>query len=136
MTLSVEAAQAQYREADAQAALADKEADRARRLRAEGISSEADTQRAIAEAQSKRAAADNLKLGLTRLAPEELVRERDRDVRQKQILGDIAKLEAERATSSAAIQRLQYEIERRRIRAPDFRPVRRMRRVASRIAYQ
>ncbi|HWD98966.1 MAG TPA: HlyD family efflux transporter periplasmic adaptor subunit, partial [Bryobacteraceae bacterium] len=92
--------------------------DRARRLRAAGISSEADTQRAVAEAQSKRAAADNLKLALTRLTPEESVRERDRDVRQKQILGDIAKLEAERATSSAAIQRLEYEIEQHRIRAP------------------
>ncbi|MBV9498971.1 MAG: HlyD family efflux transporter periplasmic adaptor subunit [Acidobacteriaceae bacterium] len=118
LSLSQEAARAQYREADAQAALAEQEADRARRLRAEGISADADTQRAIAQAQSKRAAADNLKVALTRLAPEELVRERDRDVRQKQILTEIAKLEAERAASAAAIERLEYEIERRRIRAP------------------
>jgi multidrug resistance efflux pump len=118
LTLSVEAAQAQYREAEAQSALADREADRARRLRAAGISSEADTQRTLAEAQSKRAVADNLKLALTRLTPEEFVRERDRDVRQKRMVGEIAKLQSEDATASAAIQRLEYEIEQRCIRAP------------------
>ena len=39
-------------------------------------------------------------------------------MRLKQVLEDVAKIEAGMATSSATIQRLQYEIDRRRIRAP------------------
>lgn len=116
--LSVDAARAQYDEAQAQAKLAESEADRARRLRADGILSEADTQRALTDAETKRAAADSFRLILSRLGPEQAVRERDRDVRQKQILGDIAKIEAEAETSSAAIRRLEYEIGQRLIRAP------------------
>jgi membrane fusion protein (multidrug efflux system) len=116
--LSVEAARAQYGEAQAQAKLAANEADRARRLRADGILSEADAQRALADAETKRAAAESLRLILSRLGPEQAVRERDRDVRQKQILGDIAKVEAEMATSSATIRRLEYDIGQRLIRAP------------------
>lgn len=118
LTLSTDGARAQYREADAQAALAEKEAERAGRLRAEGIMAEADAERAKAEAQSKRAAAENLRLAISRLEPELQVRNTDRDVRLKQILADIAKLEADMATSSETIKRLEYEIERRRIRAP------------------
>lgn len=115
---SVDAARAQYEEAQVQAKLAQTEADRARRLRADGILSEADTQRAVADAETKLAAADNFRLILSRLGPEQAVRERDRDVRQKQILGDIAKVEAEMATSSATIRRLEYDIGQRLIRAP------------------
>lgn len=116
--LSIDAARAQYRQAEVEAKLAESQADRARRLRAEGILSEADTQRDVADAQTKRAAAENLRLVLSRLTPEQQVRERDRDVRQKQILGDIAKVEADMAASSATIRRLEYEIGRRLIRAP------------------
>ncbi len=116
--LSEGAARAQYDEAQAQAKLAESEAGRARRLRAEGILSEADTQRAVADAEAKRAAADNFRLILSRLQPEQAVRERDRDVRQKQILGDIAKVEADMATSSSAIRKLEYDIGQRLIRAP------------------
>ena len=118
LTLSVEGARAQYREAAAQAALAEEQADRASRLHAEGILAEADFQKAKAEAQSKRAAAESLKVAISRLEPESQVRDRDREVRLKQITEDVAKLEAAMAASAAAIQRLQYEIERRRIRAP------------------
>ncbi len=115
---SVDAARAQYREAQVEAALAESQADRARRLRAEGILSEADTQRALADAEAKRAASDSLHLVLSRLTPEQHVRERDRDVRQKQILGDIAKVEADVSASSATIRRLEYELGQRLIRAP------------------
>ena len=116
--LSMDAARAQYREAEVQARLAEAAANRARHLRDEGILSEANAQTAFADAQTKRAAAENLRLVLSRLIPEQQVRERDRDVRQKQILGDIAKVEADRAASSATIRRLEYEIGRRLIRAP------------------
>jgi len=118
LALSMEAARAQFREAQEQAILAGNEADRASRLRADGILSEADAQRAIANSETKRAAEESLRLILSRLTPEQDVRERDRDVRQKQLLGDIAKVEEEIATSSAAIRKLEYEVGQRLIRAP------------------
>ncbi|HTU44996.1 MAG TPA: HlyD family efflux transporter periplasmic adaptor subunit [Bryobacteraceae bacterium] len=117
LSFSQEGARARYQEAESQAIEAEQQAARAARLQSEGILAAADAERAKAEAQSKRAAAENLKIAISRLEPELRVREQDRDVRQKQILADIAKLEADIATSSAAIQRLQYEIDRRRIRA-------------------
>ncbi len=116
--LSTEGARAQYHEAEAQAVLAEQEAQRANQLHADGILADADAQRAKAEAQSKRAAAENLRLAISRLEPELQVRETDREVRLKQITEDGAKLEADMATAGSTVRRLEYEIERRRIRAP------------------
>jgi multidrug resistance efflux pump len=116
--ISIEGARAQYREAEAQAALAEQEAERASRLRAEGILALSDAQKAKAEAQSKRAAAENLRIAISRLEPELHVRDRDREVRINQLSENIAKLEAGRTISAATIKRLEYEMERRRIRAP------------------
>ncbi len=118
LSVSTEEARAGYQEADAQAVLAEREAERATHLRAEGIIAEAEAQKAKAEARSKRAAAEDLEAAISRLEPENAVRERDRDVRLKQITGDIAKLEAQEAAYSASIKRLEYELDRRRIRAP------------------
>ena len=118
LDVSMEAARAQYRAADAEAALAAEQAQRASRLHADGIISDADAQRALADAQSKRATADNLKAAGSRLQPELKVRERDRQARQRQIQADIAKLQAEAASSEAAIRRLQFELDQRRLRAP------------------
>lgn len=118
LDVSADAARAQYREADAQAVLAEQQAARAARLQAEGILAAADAERAKAEAQSKRAAADSLKISISRLEPELEVRNQDRDLRQKQILADIARLNADLATSSADVHRLEYELARRSIRAP------------------
>ena len=115
---SAEAARAQYKEAETQAQLADQVADRAGRLHAEGILSDADAQRALADAQGKREAAENLRAAISRLAPEMQVHERDRDVRLKQILVEIAKLEGDAATSTASIHRLESDVEQRRIVAP------------------
>ncbi len=115
---SKEGALAQYRQADAQATLAERESDRAIRLQKEGILAVAEAERAKADAQSKRAAAESFRMAAGNLEPELQVRDRDREVRLRQIAGDEAKLEAEIETSSATIQRLQHEIERRRVRAP------------------
>jgi membrane fusion protein (multidrug efflux system) len=118
LNFSLEAAQAQLREADAQAILAAKEAVRAESLRREGIIAEAEVQRAEAEVQSKRAAAENLRAALSRLAPEQAVKDSDRDVKVREVSEQIAKLEADWAASVAAIRKLEYEVERRKIRAP------------------
>src|SRR4051794_23302620 len=117
LALSQSGANAQYEEANAQASLAEQELSRANRLRAEGIVSVADAERARASAQSKRAAAEGLKAGISRLEPELVVREKDRDVKSKQTQAALAKLEAELRIGADAVRRLEYEIERRRIRA-------------------
>src|SRR3954462_8330874 len=67
LVLSVDSARAQYEEANAQAMLAEEEWSRANRLRAEGIVSQAEAERARASAQSKRSAAESLKVGVSRL---------------------------------------------------------------------
>jgi multidrug resistance efflux pump len=118
LSLSIDQARAQYREALVQASSAEQESERAGRLQAEGIMAEADAQRAKAVAQGKRSAAESLKIAISRLEPELEVRDTDRQVGVKESLGDAAKLQASMATSSARIKRLEYEIERRRIRAP------------------
>jgi membrane fusion protein (multidrug efflux system) len=118
LSFSTGGAQAQYRLAQAQAALSDQEAGRASRLRAAGLISEAEAERAKADSESKRAAVDGMRVAVARLQPELEVRNRDRDVRLKQLLGDITKLEAEAAVSEANRKRLEYELQKRSIRAP------------------
>jgi multidrug resistance efflux pump len=111
-------AEAQRRQAEAQAALAEEEAARANRLRSEGLISEAEARRANADAQSKRAAAESMKASVARLEPELQIRRRDRDAAAAETRGDIAGLESEVEASAANTRRLEFEIEKRRIRAP------------------
>lgn len=117
LAISQGSARAQFEEANAQATLAEEELRRANQLRAEGILSVADAERARASAQSKRAAAESLKTTITRLEPELIVRERDREIKSKETQAALAKLEADLQTGAEAVRRLEYEIERRRIRA-------------------
>ena len=69
LSLSIDGARLQYREAQAQADFAAQDALRAERLHSAGILSDADAQRAEADAQSKRDSAANLKVSISRLAP-------------------------------------------------------------------
>ena len=111
-------AEAQRRQAEAQAALAEEEAARANRLRSEGLISEAEARRANADAQGKRAAVESMKASVARLEPELQIRRRDRDAAAAETRGDIARLESEAEASAANTRRLEFEIEKRRIRAP------------------
>jgi membrane fusion protein (multidrug efflux system) len=117
LSFSTGGARAQYQVAQAQYELAQKEAERARRLLADGLISEAEAERAQADAASKRAAMDGMRAAVERLQPELNVRNRERDVRLKQLLEDIAKLEAEAAVAAANQKRLDYELQKRSIRA-------------------
>jgi membrane fusion protein (multidrug efflux system) len=109
---------AQVRQAEAQYALAEKDRERYSELRKEGIVSEADAERVTADAESKRAALDALRQSLSRLAPEQQVRERTRQTRIDELLGDKAELTGELQTADAERQRLAYEIDRKVVRAP------------------
>jgi multidrug resistance efflux pump len=117
-TVAAGGAEAQRRQAEAQAVLAEEEDGRANRLRGEGLISEAEARRANADAQSKRAAVESMKASVARLEPELQIRRRDRDAAAAETRGDIARLESEAAASAANARRLEFEIEKRRIRAP------------------
>jgi membrane fusion protein (multidrug efflux system) len=118
LDFSVEAANAELRQAEAQSALAAQEAHRAEKLQKEGIIANAELERAEADARAKRAAEENLRAASLRLGPEQQLRETDRDVKLRELEGQVAKLEADAAGSRATIRRLEYEVERRKIRAP------------------
>jgi membrane fusion protein, adhesin transport system len=117
-TVAVGGAEAQRRQAEAQAGLAEEEAARANRLRSEGLISEAEARRASADAQSKRAAVESMKASVARLEPELQIRRRDREASAAETRGDIARLASEAEASAASVKRLEFEIEKRRIRAP------------------
>lgn len=118
LRFSSSAAAAQYKQAEVEAEAAEADARRAEELRREGILAVADAERSAANAREKRAAAEALKSSGSQLAPGLQLREHDRDVRLKQILEQQAKLAAERLTAEAAIERMEQQIERLRIRAP------------------
>lgn len=118
LTYSQAAAQAQLQEGETQAELALKEAERARSLRKEGIVADAEVERAEADAKTKREAVENLRAALSRLTPEQAERDTDRDVKLRELSEQIAALNASWTASLANIRRLEYEVERRKIRAP------------------
>jgi membrane fusion protein (multidrug efflux system) len=118
LAISIEEARERSREADALAQQAERDAARSAQLFKEKLISLADDERARADAQSKRASVESLRTAAARLEPELEVRESDRAGRLKQILADIAKLEAQAATSETTIRSLEYELERRSLRAP------------------
>ena len=91
---------------------------RGQKLRNEHLVSTAEAERVAGEAESKRAAAENLRAAVDRLEPELQVRERDREVKLNELEGEAARLEAQLAESNEVIKRLEYDRERRQIRAP------------------
>lgn len=111
------AAQAQFEEANAQASFAEGEWQRTNQLQREGIVSLAEAKRAEAAAQSKRSAADSLRAAVLQLGPELQVKQRDREIQREKTVAEISKLEADLASAAAEVTRLEYEIEKRRIRA-------------------
>jgi membrane fusion protein (multidrug efflux system) len=115
---ALEEAQAKYREADALARQAEADAARLDQLRAEGLAAGRDAEQARFQAESRKHAAEALRLDTERLRREQHTRESDRNVQLTSLQGQIEKLESDRHTSLATIQRIAYEIERRIIRAP------------------
>jgi multidrug resistance efflux pump len=115
---ALEEAQAKYREADALARQAETDATRLEQLRAEGLAAVRDAEQSRFQAESRKHAAEALRLDAERLQREQHTRESDRNVQLTSLQGQIEKLESDRRTSLATIQRLAYEAERRTIRAP------------------
>ena len=115
---AVEQAAARFQEADAAARQAEANASRLALLRAEKLASERDYEQAKFDAERQRHAADGLRLEAERLDREQRTRESDRGVESLNLQGQTEKMESDSSTILATIQRLEYEVERRSIRAP------------------
>ena len=116
--LALDEARARYQEAEAVERFASEEVERLIRLYAEEHPDEVILRRAKVEVQQRRAAADALRLAVSRLKQEQRTQESDRQARLARLGREAAQLEGEIATTSATIERLEYEIEKRRICAP------------------
>jgi multidrug resistance efflux pump len=116
--MGLDQARARHREAEAAAQLSAEEAERMTLLRARNYIAELDLLRARTEAHQRRAAANALRLEIGRLEWDRRAQRSDRKVRLERLRREATQLEGQMATAAAAIERLEYEIERRRIRAP------------------
>ena len=115
---ALEEARARLDEAEAAAQYAQKQAERAARLHAEGHIAEDQMARDSAEAKQRRAAADAFRVAIARLQKDQESDESDRRARLDQLAGEAAAMQGALATSAARVARLQEEIEKRHIRAP------------------
>jgi len=116
--LRAQEAESRMREAQIPADYAAKNLARIRTLHAEKYASDHDLEKAESDASQLSAAASALATAATRIPQDQAALDRERDVRIGRLQGEIATLEAERSTLEADTARLNYEIERRRIRAP------------------
>ena len=116
--VALDEARARHREAEVAARAADEEAEVFTRLQARGLPAQIDVLRAKAEAQKRRAAADTLRLAVSRLDSDHRTQESDRKARLDGLRRDVTRLAGEMTTTAATVVRLAHEIERRRIRAP------------------
>jgi multidrug resistance efflux pump len=115
---ALDEARARHREAEVAARTADEEAELFTRLQARNLSSQLDLLRAKAEAHKRRAAADTLRLAVSRLDSDHRTQESDRNARLEQLRREVVRLAGDMTTAAATVERLAHEIERRRVRAP------------------
>jgi membrane fusion protein (multidrug efflux system) len=118
LRLKAQEAESRVHEAQIPADYAAKNLARIRTLREENYASTHDLEKAESDARQLRAAASALEMAASRIPQDQEARNRERDVRIGRLQGEIATLQAQRDTLQAETARLNYEIERRRIRAP------------------
>lgn len=116
--VAAEEARANAQQADIPAKYTAVEEERLRQLRAERLIAERDYQKARADAQQSRFAAEREQIAIRRIEQEQHTRESDRASRIQALQTEIVKLEGQEQTTRATIDRLQNEISRRIVRAP------------------
>jgi membrane fusion protein (multidrug efflux system) len=97
---------------------ADEEAELFARLQARGLPAQIDLLRAKAEAQTRRAAVDTLRLAVSRLESDHRTQESDRNARFEGLRREGTRLAGDMTTAAGTVERLAHELERGRIRAP------------------
>lgn len=116
--VTAEEAQNRVREAEATVEYTRAELSRIQRLQREGLAPERDVEKASAELDRQRAVVATMESAARRIPQEQVTRERERDVRVARLYGEIASLQTQRNTLNAGMDRANYEIERREVRAP------------------
>ena len=113
-----EEAAGRIREAETAARYAESELARMQALARENLAPRRDLERAEGEARKLRASVATLEAAARRVPQDQATRDRERDIRLERLRAGIAALEAERRTLAAGMDRVGYEIERRKVRAP------------------
>jgi len=116
--IGVQEAQAKLREAEVAASYAVLEADRKSQLHQAGLLSELELARMNSEAQRHKAVVESLRFAVTRLEREQDTRTSDRRSRIEALRRDLTRLMGQRTKSGAAVDRLETEMELRRIISP------------------
>jgi len=115
---ALDEARAHHVEAESAAHFAETEAERLKQMYAAGLFSKVDWERAQADAQQRRAAADSLRFALIRLERQQSTEEQDRRAREQGLMSEVNRLRGLQATTGAEIKRLEDDVDRRLIRAP------------------
>jgi membrane fusion protein (multidrug efflux system) len=115
---ALEQARAEYRDAAAQAQLAATEAERTGKLRDQKLVAEREFEAAQAGARSRRAAAEALQAAIVRQDRNLRRSQSDREADIHDLRSQLEQLEGQRLSTGRSIDRLSYEITRRRIVAP------------------
>jgi membrane fusion protein, adhesin transport system len=116
--VAIEENRAKLKEAEVALKYAESEIARLQNLDQEGLIPRRDLDQGRTEAERRRAAAESLKLTLDRLESEQRTRTADRGTRLERLTGEIRQLEAQRRSAGVAVNRLQYNVEQRVVRAP------------------
>jgi membrane fusion protein (multidrug efflux system) len=116
--VAVEQARAAVREAETVASAANQELARLQRLHAQGLIPERDLERGKGDAENRRATVEKLALSAGHIESEQRRNETDREARMRRLRGEITVLEGQQRTIAKGIDRLRYEVKRRRILAP------------------
>lgn len=115
---ALEEARSRIAEAEQPANFGASEANRVKELLNQGLTTEREFARAESEARRAKAAVESLRQVLLRLELEQRTRVTDRDAQINRLEAEIHRLEGDSSTAAAAITRLEYDAEARRIRAP------------------
>jgi membrane fusion protein (multidrug efflux system) len=116
--LRLDEARARHREAEVAARTAQEEAEIYMRVQERGLASRLDFLRVTSEAPKRRAAADALRVAISRQEGEQRTKESERQGRLERLKRDATQLTGQIAEAEAAIALPAYEITKRSVRSP------------------
>jgi multidrug resistance efflux pump len=116
--VALDEARARYREAEVAARAAAEQADIFVRLGARELVSRLELLRTKADADQKQAAADVLRLAISRLDRDQRTKASDRTARITQFSREVTQLDGDIHTAEATLARLVHTIDQTRVRAP------------------
>jgi len=106
------------KEAESPIRFAEADQKRYEQLTKAGLSSGRDVEKAVSEVEKLRSSVNTAHAAIDRLEREQKARDRQRAVRVAELQTQIARLEGSRAGMTASIRKVDYDVERRVIRAP------------------